>query len=194
MRKFFKKLMAVGLSVVTLVSGMSISMGSAAAATASTTTGQWVTTMVSRSTKFTLPGIPASETCKFTINGDEGFCINADKLSPSGKDKYKYTYVDPKSSKYGMMRKAVYLYLNKDLKTTISNVMKKQGFAAPTAQTTFVMMHFLLSYINEGGNEKGLSSDPQGIKYKMQEYYPFIRNSRLIKRHCRLQMIFFAIS
>lgn len=174
MRKFFKKLMAVGLSVVTLVSGMSISMGSAAAATASTTTGQWVTTMVSRSTKFTLPGIPASETCKFTINGDEGFCINADKLSPSGKDKYKYTYVDPKSSKYGMMRKAVYLYLNKDLKTTISNVMKKQGFAAPTAQTTFVMMHFLLSYINEGGNEKGLSSDPQGIKYKMQDYYPCI--------------------
>ena len=173
MRKFFKKLMAVGLSVVTLVSGMSISMGSAAAATASTTTGQWVTTMVSRSTNFT-PGIPASETCKFTINGDEGFCINADKLSPSGKDKYKYTYVDPKSSKYGMMRKAVYLYLNKDLKTTISNVMKKQGFAAPTAQTTFVMMHFLLSYINEGGNEKGLSSDPQGIKYKMQEYYPCI--------------------
>ena len=171
MRKFFKKLMAVGLSVVTLVSGMSISMGSAAAAT---TTGQWVTTMVSRSTNFTLPGIPASETCKFTINGDEGFCINADKLSPSGKDKYKYTYVDPKSSKYGMMRKAVYLYLNKDLKTTISNVMKKQGFAAPTAQTTFVMMHFLLSYINEGGNEKGLSSDPQGIKYKMQEYYPCI--------------------
>lgn len=174
MRKFFKKLMAVGLSVVTLVSGMSISMGSAAATTASTTTGQWVTTMVSRSTNFTLPGIPASETCKFTINGDEGFCINADKLSPSGKDKYKYTYVDPKSSKYGMMRKAVYLYLNKDLKTTISNVMKKQGFAAPTAQTTFVMMHFLLSYINEGGNEKGLSSDPQGIKYKMQEYYPCI--------------------
>lgn len=174
MRKFFKKLMAVGLSVVTLVSGMSISMGSAAAATASTTTGQWVTTMVSRSTNFTLPGIPASETCKFTINGDEGFCINADKLSPSGKDKYKYTYVDPKSSKYGMMRKAVYLYLNKDLKTTISNVMKKQGFAAPTAQTTFVIMHFLLSYINEGGNEKGLSSDPQGIKYKMQEYYPCI--------------------
>lgn len=174
MRKFFKKLMAVGLSVVTLVSGMSISMGSAAAATASTTTGQWVTTMVSRSTNFTLPGIPASETCKFTINGDEGFCINADKLSPSGKDKYKYTYVDPKSSKYGMMRKAVYLYLNKDLKTTISNVMKKQEFAAPTAQTTFVMMHFLLSYINEGGNEKGLSSDPQGIKYKMQEYYPCI--------------------
>ncbi len=109
MRKFFKKLMAVGLSVVTLVSGMSISMGSAAAATASTTTGQWVTTMVSRSTNFTLPGIPASETCKFTINGDEGFCINADKLTPSGKDKYKYTYVDPKSSKYGMMRKAVYL-------------------------------------------------------------------------------------
>lgn len=174
MRKFFKKLMAVGLSVVTLVSGMSISMGSAAAATASTTTGQWVTTMVSRSTKFTLPGIPASETCKFTINGDEGFCINADKLSPSGKDKYKYTYVDPKSSKYGMMRKAVYLYLDKNLKTTISNVMKKQGFAAPTAQTTFVMMHFLLSYINEGGNEKGLSSDPQGIKYKMQDYYPCI--------------------
>lgn len=174
MRKFFKKLMAVGLSVVTLVSGMSISMGSTAAATASTTTGQWVTTMVSRSTNFTLPGIPASETCKFTINGDEGFCINADKLSPSGKDKYKYTYVDPKSSKYGMMRKAVYLYLNKDLKTTISNVMKKQGFAAPTAQTTFVMMHFLLSYINEGGNEKGLSSDPQGIKYKMQKYYPCI--------------------
>lgn len=174
MRKFFKKLMAVGLSVVTLVSGMSISMGSAAAATASTTTGQWVTTMVSRSTKFTLPGIPASETCKFTINGDEGFCINADKLSPSGKDKYKYTYVDPKSSKYGMMRKAVYLYLNKNLKTTISNVMKKQGFAAPTANTTFVMMHFLLSYINEGGNEKGLSSDPQRIKYKMQEYYPCI--------------------
>ena len=174
MRKFFKKLMAVGLSVVTLVSGMSISMGSAAAATASTTTGQWVTTMVSRSTNFTLPGIPASETCKFTINGDEGFCINADKLTPSGKDKYKYTYVDPKSSKYGMMRKAVYLYLNKNLKTTISNVMKKQGFAAPTANTTFVMMHFLLSYINEGGNEKGLSSDPQGIKYKMQEYYPCI--------------------
>lgn len=67
MRKFFKKLMAVGLSVVTLVSGMSISMGSAAAATASTTTGQWVTTTVSRSTNFTLPGIPASETCKFTI-------------------------------------------------------------------------------------------------------------------------------
>ena len=174
MRKFFKKLMAVGLSVVTLVSGMSISMGSAAAATASTTTGQWVTTMVSRSTKFTLPGIPASETCKFTINGDEGFCINTDKLSPSGKDKYKYTYVDPKSSKYGMMRKAVYLYLDKNLKTTISNVMKKQGFAAPTAQTTFAMMHFLLSYINEGGNEKGLSSDPQRIKYKMQEYYPCI--------------------
>lgn len=174
MRKFFKKLMAVGLSVVTLVSGMSISMGSAAAATASTTTGQWVTTMVSRSTKFTLPGMPAAETCKFTINGDEGFCINADKLTPSGKDKYKYTYVDPKSSKYGMMRKAVYLYLNKDLKTTISNVMKKQGFAAPTANTTFVMMHFLLSYINEGGNENGLSSDPQGIKYKMQGYYPCI--------------------
>lgn len=174
MRKFFKKLMAVGLSVVTLVSGMSISMGSAAAATASTTTGQWVTTTVSRSTNFTLPGIPASETCKFTINGDEGFCINADKLTPSGKDKYKYTYVDPKSSKYGMMRKAVYLYLNKNLKTTISNVMKKQGFATPTANTTFVMMHFLLSYINEGGNEKGLSSDPQGIKYKMQDYYPCI--------------------
>lgn len=174
MRKFFKKLMAVGLSVVTLVSGMSISIGSAAAATASTTTGQWVTTTVSRSTNFTLPGIPASETCKFTINGDEGFCINADKLTPSGKDKYKYTYVDPKSSKYGMMRKAVYLYLNKNLKTTISNVMKKQGFAAPTANTTFVMMHFLLSYINEGGNEKGLSSDPQGIRYKMQEYYPCI--------------------
>lgn len=174
MRKFFKKLMAVGLSVVTLVSGMSISMGSAAAATASTTTGQWVTTTVSRSTNFTLPGIPASETCKFTINGDEGFCINADKLTPSGKDKYKYTYVDPKSSKYGMMRKAVYLYRHKDLKTTISNVMKKKGFAAPTANTTFVMMHFLLSYINEGGNEKGLSSDPQGIRYKMQEYYPCI--------------------
>ena len=73
-----------------------------------------------------------------------------------------------------MMRKAVYLYLNKNLKTTISNVMKKQGFAAPTANTTFVMMHFLLSYINEGGNEKGLSSDPQGIRYKMQEYYPCI--------------------
>lgn len=174
MRKFFKKLMAVGLSVVTLVSGMSISMGSAAAATASTTTGQWVTTTVSRSTNFSLPGMPAAETCKFTINGDEGFCINADKLTPSGKDKYKYTYVDPKSSKYGMMRKAVYLYLNKDLKTTISNVMKKQGFAAPTANTTFVMMHFLLSYINEGGNENGLSSDPQGIKYKMQGYYPCI--------------------
>lgn len=174
MRKFFKKLMAVGLSLVTLVSGMSISMGSAAAATASTTTGQWVTTTVSRSTNFTLPGIPASETCKFTINGDEGFCINANKWSPSGEGKYKYTYVDPKSSKYGMMRKAVYLYLNKNLKTTISNVMKKQGFATPTANTTFVMMHFLLSYINEGGNEKGLSSDPQGIKYKMQDYYPCI--------------------
>lgn len=171
MRKFFKKLMAVGLSLVTLVSGMSISMGSAAAATASTTTGQWVTTTVSRSTNFTLPGIPASETCKFTINGDEGFCINADKLTPSGKDKYKYTYVDPKSSKYGMMRKAVYLYLNKNLKTTISNVMKKKGFAAPTANTTFIMMHYLLSYINEGGNENGLSSDPQHIKYNMQDYY-----------------------
>lgn len=171
MRKFFKKLMAVGLSVVTLVSGMSISMGSAAAATASTTTGQWVTTTVSRSTNFTLPGIPASETCKFTINGDEGFCINADKLTPSGKDKYKYTYVDPKSSKYGMMRKAVYLYRHKDLKTTISNVMKKKGFAAPTANTTFIMMHYLLSYINEGGNENGLSSDPQHIKYNMQDYY-----------------------
>lgn len=174
MRKFFKKLMAVGLSLVTLVSGMSISMGSAAAATASTTTGQWVTTTVSRSTNFTLPGIPASETCKFTINGDEGFCINADKLAPSGKDKYKYTYVDPKSSKYGMMRKAVYLYRHKDLKTTISNVMKKKGFAAPTANTTFIMMHYLLSYINEGGNENGLSSDPQHIKYNMQEYYPCI--------------------
>ena len=37
MRKFFKKLMAVGLSLVTLVSGMSISMGSAAAATQNTT-------------------------------------------------------------------------------------------------------------------------------------------------------------
>lgn len=174
MRKFFKKLMAVGLSLVTLVSGMSISMGSAAAATASTTTGQWVTTTVSKGNKITLPGIPASETCKFIINGDEGFCINANKWSPSGEGKYKYTYVDPKSSKYGMMRKAVYLYRHKDLKTTISNVMKKQGFATPTANTTFVMMHFLLSYINEGGNEKGLSSDPQGIKYKMQDYYPCI--------------------
>lgn len=171
MRKFFKKLMAVGLSVVTLVSGMSISMGSAAAATASTTTGQWVTTTVSRSTNFTLPGIPASETCKFIINGDEGFCINANKWSPSGEGKYKYTYVDPKSSKYGMMRKAVYLYRHKDLKTTISNVMKKKGFAAPTANTTFIMMHYLLSYINEGGNENGLSSDPQHIKYNMQDYY-----------------------
>lgn len=171
MRKFFKKLMAVGLSLVTLVSGMSISMGSAAAATQNTTSGQWVTTTVSKGNKITLPGIPASETCKFTINGDEGFCINADKLSPSGKDKYKYTYVDPKSSKYGMMRKAVYLYLNKDLKTTISNVMKKKGFAAPTANTTFIMMHYLLSYINEGGNENGLSSDPQHIKYNMQDYY-----------------------
>lgn len=174
MRKFFKKLMAVGLSLVTLVSGMSISMGSAAAATQNTTSGQWVTTTVSKGNKITLPGIPASETCKFIINGDEGFCINANKWSPSGEGKYKYTYVDPKSSKYGMMRKAVYLYLNKNLKTTISNVMKKQGFAAPTANTTFVMMHFLLSYINEGGNEKGLSSDPQGIRYKMQEYYPCI--------------------
>lgn len=171
MRKFFKKLMAVGLSLVTLVSGMSISMGSAAAATQNTTSGQWVTTTVSKGNKITLPGIPASETCKFTINGDEGFCINADKLSPSGKDKYKYTYVDPKSSKYGMMRKAVYLYRHKDLKTTISNVMKKKGFAAPTANTTFIMMHYLLSYINEGGNENGLSSDPQHIKYNMQDYY-----------------------
>lgn len=171
MRKFFKKLMAVGLSVVTLVSGMSISMGSAAAATASTTTGQWVTTTVSKGNKITLPGIPASETCKFIINGDEGFCINANKWSPSGEGKYKYTYVDPKSSKYGMMRKAVYLYRHKDLKTTISNVMKKKGFAAPTANTTFIMMHYLLSYINEGGNENGLSSDPQHIKYNMQDYY-----------------------
>lgn len=171
MRKFFKKLMAVGLSLVTLVSGMSISMGSAAAATQNTTIGQWVTTTVSKGNKITLPGIPASETCKFIINGDEGFCINADKLTPSGKDKYKYTYVDPKSSKYGMMRKAVYLYLNKNLKTTISNVMKKKGFAAPTANTTFIMMHYLLSYINEGGNENGLSSDPQHIKYNMQDYY-----------------------
>lgn len=174
MRKFFKKLMAVGLSLVTLVSGMSISMGSAAAATQNTTSGQWVTTTVSKGNKITLPGIPASETCKFIINGDEGFCINANKWSPSGEGKYKYTYVDPKSSKYGMMRKAVYLYRHKDLKTTISNVMKKKGFAAPTANTTFIMMHYLLSYINEGGNENGLSSDPQGIRYKMQEYYPCI--------------------
>lgn len=121
--------------------------------------------------KITLPGIPASETCKFIINGDEGFCINANKWSPSGEGKYKYTYVDPKSSKYGMMRKAVYLYRHKDLKTTISNVMKKKGFAAPTANTTFIMMHYLLSYINEGGNENGLSSDPQHIKYNMQDYY-----------------------
>ena len=171
MRKFFKKLMAVGLSVVTLVSGMSISMGSAAAATQNTTAGQWVTTTVSKGNKITLPGIPASETCKFTINVDEGFCINANKWSPSGEGKYKYTYVDPKSSKYGMMRKAVYLYRHKDLKTTISNVMKKKGFAAPTANTTFIMMHYLLSYINEGGNENGLSSDPQHIKYNMQDYY-----------------------
>lgn len=171
MRKFFKKLMAVGLSLVTLVSGMSISMGSAAAATQNTTSGQWVTTTVSKGNKITLPGIPASETCKFIINGDEGFCINANKWSPSGEGKYKYTYVDPKSSKYGMMRKAVYLYLNKNLKTTISNVMKKKGFAAPTANTTFIMMHYLLSYINEGGNENGLSSDPQHIKYNMQDYY-----------------------
>lgn len=163
--------MAVGLSVVTLVSGMSISMGSAAAATQNTTAGQWVTTTVSKGNKITLPGIPASETCKFTINGDEGFCINANKWSPSGEGKYKYTYVDPKSSKYGMMRKAVYLYRHKDLKTTISNVMKKKGFAAPTANTTFIMMHYLLSYINEGGNENGLSSDPQHIKYNMQDYY-----------------------
>ena len=118
-----------------------------------------------------MPGIPASETCKFIINGDEGFCINANKWSPSGEGKYKYTYVDPKSSKYGMMRKAVYLYRHKDLKTTISNVMKKKGFAAPTANTTFIMMHYLLSYINEGGNENGLSSDPQHIKYNMQDYY-----------------------
>lgn len=171
MRKFFKKLMAVGLSLVTLVSGMSISMGSAAAATQNTTSGQWVTTTVSKGNKITLPGIPASETCKFIINGDEGFCINANKWSPSGEGKYKYTYVDPKSSKYGMMRKAVYLYRHKDLKTTISNVMKKKGFAAPTANTTFIMMHYLLSYINEGGNENGLSSDPQYIKYNMQDYY-----------------------
>lgn len=171
MRKFFKKLMAVGLSLVTLVSGMSISMGSAAAATQNTTSGQWVTTTVSKGNKITLPGIPASETCKFIINGDEGFCINANKWSPSGEGKYKYTYVDPKSSKYGMMRKAVYLYRHKDLKTTISNVMKKNGFAAPTANTTFIMMHYLLSYINEGGNENGLSSDPQHIKYNMQDYY-----------------------
>lgn len=171
MRKFFKKLMAVGLSLVTLVSGMSISMGSAAAATQNTTSGQWVTTTVSKGNKITLPGIPASETCKFIINGDEGFCINANKWSPSGEGKYKYTYVDPKSSKYGMMRKAVYLYRHKDLKTTISNVMKKKGFAAPTANTTFIMMHYLLSYINEGGNENGLSSDPQHIKYNMQDYY-----------------------
>ena len=170
MRKFFKKLMAVGLSLVTLVSGMSISMGSAAA-TQNTTSGQWVTTTVSKGNKITLPGIPASETCKFIINGDEGFCINANKWSPSGEGKYKYTYVDPKSSKYGMMRKAVYLYRHKDLKTTISNVMKKKGFAAPTANTTFIMMHYLLSYINEGGNENGLSSDPQHIKYNMQDYY-----------------------
>lgn len=171
MRKFFKKLMAVGLSLVTLVSGMSISMGSAAAATQNTTSGQWVTTTVSKGNKITLPGIPASETCKFIINGDEGFCINANKWSPSGEGKYKYTYVDPKSSKYGMMRKAVYLYRHKDLKTTISNVMKKKGFAAPTANTTFIMMHYLLGYINEGGNENGLSSDPQHIKYNMQDYY-----------------------
>lgn len=171
MRKFFKKLMAVGLSLVTLVSGMSISMGSAAAVTQNTTSGQWVTTTVSKGNKITLPGIPASETCKFIINGDEGFCINANKWSPSGEGKYKYTYVDPKSSKYGMMRKAVYLYRHKDLKTTISNVMKKKGFAAPTANTTFIMMHYLLSYINEGGNENGLSSDPQHIKYNMQDYY-----------------------
>ena len=171
MRKFFKKLMAVGLSLVTLVSGMSISMGSAAAATQNTTSGQWVTTTVSKGNKITLPGIPASETCKFIINGDEGFCINANKWSPSGEGKYKYTYVDPKSSKYGMLRKAVYLYRHKDLKTTISNVMKKKGFAAPTANTTFIMMHYLLSYINEGGNENGLSSDPQHIKYNMQDYY-----------------------
>lgn len=171
MRKFFKKLMAVGLSLVTLVSGMSISMGSAAAATQNTTSGQWVTTTVSKGNKITLPGIPASETCKFIINGDEGFCINANKWSPSGEGKYKYTYVDPKSSKYGMMRKAVYLYRHKDLKTTISNVMKKKGFAAPTANTTFIMMHYLLSYINEGGNENGLSSDPQHIKCNMQDYY-----------------------
>ena len=171
MKKFFKKLMAVGLSLVTLVSGMSISMGSAAAATQNTTSGQWVTTTVSKGNKITLPGIPASETCKFIINGDEGFCINANKWSPSGEGKYKYTYVDPKSSKYGMMRKAVYLYRHKDLKTTISNVMKKKGFAAPTANTTFIMMHYLLSYINEGGNENGLSSDPQHIKYNMQDYY-----------------------
>lgn len=171
MRKFFKKLMAVGLSLVTLVSGMSISMGSAAAATQNTTSGQWVTTTVSKGNKITLPGIPASETCKFIINGDEGFCINTNKWSPSGEGKYKYTYVDPKSSKYGMMRKAVYLYRHKDLKTTISNVMKKKGFAAPTANTTFIMMHYLLSYINEGGNENGLSSDPQHIKYNMQDYY-----------------------
>lgn len=171
MRKFFKKLMAVGLSLVMLVSGMSISMGSAAAATQNTTSGQWVTTTVSKGNKITLPGIPASETCKFIINGDEGFCINANKWSPSGEGKYKYTYVDPKSSKYGMMRKAVYLYRHKDLKTTISNVMKKKGFAAPTANTTFIMMHYLLSYINEGGNENGLSSDPQHIKYNMQDYY-----------------------
>lgn len=171
MRKFFKKLMAVGLSLVTLVSGMSISMGSAAAATQNTTSGQWVTTTVSKGNKITLPGIPASETCKFIINGDEGFCINANKWSPSGEGKYKYTYVDPKSSKYGMMRKAVYLYRHKDLKTTISNVMKKKGFAAPTANTTFIMMHYLLSYINEGGNENGLSSDPQHIRYNMQDYY-----------------------
>lgn len=171
MRKFFKKLMAVGLSLVTLVSGMSISMGSAAAATQNTTSGQWVTTTVSKGNKITLPGISASETCKFIINGDEGFCINANKWSPSGEGKYKYTYVDPKSSKYGMMRKAVYLYRHKDLKTTISNVMKKKGFAAPTANTTFIMMHYLLSYINEGGNENGLSSDPQHIKYNMQDYY-----------------------
>lgn len=67
--------MAVGLSLVTLVSGMSISIGSAAAATQNTTSGQWVTTTVSKGNKITLPGIPASETCKFIINGDEGFFV-----------------------------------------------------------------------------------------------------------------------
>lgn len=174
MRKFLKRVAATALSVITMVSGLALSTGTASAATASTTTGQWVTTTVSKSASVSLPGIPAAETCKFTINGDEGFCINADKLSPSGEAKYKYTYVDPNSAKYGMMRKAVYLYKNKDFKTTISNVMKKQGFSAPSQNTIFVMMHFLLSYINEGGNENGLSSDPQGIKYKMQGYYPCI--------------------
>lgn len=161
MRKFFKKLMAIGLSVMTLVSGLAISTGSASAATA--LSGQWIYTSVNSSGYLpSLAGMSEAKTARFYIHGDKGFCIDRNKLTTAGTMNYKFEYVNPSSATYGKMRKAVYLYwganlkssstVSKDFIATIKKSLNKHGFTGSYANddAVYTVMHFYLSLVKEG--------------------------------------------